>query len=294
MTNLQVREYLEGGGRTVLVPVGSTEDHGDHGPLWTDVYIPIEVCKRAARGARRARRAAGAVRARARPPRRERHRLRPPRDVHLAAARHLRLARRGGLRADRARQRPLRATRSAMQFAAARDPRPAATGNPRLPVPVLAGPAAGGGGAVPLGQRRAPRERGETSVVLAIDQDLVDMERVRDFVPSWRASRTIRSRCSTPYSSRRPARSGRSSRRAEASGATPSESTAEKGEQFLRWGAASVVDLVRDIEDVHDRIEPGYSVSAADARGHRRDPRRRLHGVGPRRRTTPRSATASA
>ena len=48
MTNLQVREYMEGGGRTVLVPVGSTEDHGDHGPLWTDVYIPLEVCKRAA------------------------------------------------------------------------------------------------------------------------------------------------------------------------------------------------------------------------------------------------------
>jgi creatinine amidohydrolase/Fe(II)-dependent formamide hydrolase-like protein len=27
--------------------VGSTEDHGDHGPLWTDVYIPLEVAKRA-------------------------------------------------------------------------------------------------------------------------------------------------------------------------------------------------------------------------------------------------------
>ena len=48
MTNLQVREYLEGGGRRVIVPVGSTEDHGDHGPLWTDVYIPLEVAKRAA------------------------------------------------------------------------------------------------------------------------------------------------------------------------------------------------------------------------------------------------------
>src|SRR5881628_3773489 len=48
MTNLQVREYLEGGGRMVIVPVGSTEDHGDHGPLWTDVYIPLEICRRAA------------------------------------------------------------------------------------------------------------------------------------------------------------------------------------------------------------------------------------------------------
>src|SRR5256885_5286801 len=48
MTNLQVREYLERGGRWVIVPVGSTEDHGDHGPLWTDVYIPLEIAKRAA------------------------------------------------------------------------------------------------------------------------------------------------------------------------------------------------------------------------------------------------------
>ena len=46
--NLQVREFLDGGGQMVIVPVGSTEDHGDHGPLWTDVYIPTEVAKAAA------------------------------------------------------------------------------------------------------------------------------------------------------------------------------------------------------------------------------------------------------
>src|SRR6266496_2317784 len=48
MTNLEVRNYLERDSRMVIVPVGSTEDHGDHGPLWTDVYIPLEVAKRAA------------------------------------------------------------------------------------------------------------------------------------------------------------------------------------------------------------------------------------------------------
>ena len=48
MTNLEVREYLERDSRMVIVPVGSTEDHGDHGPLWTDVYIPLAVAKRAA------------------------------------------------------------------------------------------------------------------------------------------------------------------------------------------------------------------------------------------------------
>ncbi len=48
MTNLEVRRFLEGGGRTVIVPVGSTEDHGDHGPLWTDVYIRLDVARRTA------------------------------------------------------------------------------------------------------------------------------------------------------------------------------------------------------------------------------------------------------
>ena len=39
----------------------------------------------------------------------------------------------------------------------------------------------------------------------------------------------------------------------------PSESTAEKGEQFLTWAATAVVNLVRDMDDVHDRLEPRYS-----------------------------------
>jgi hypothetical protein len=34
----------------------------------------------------------------------------------------------------------------------------------------------------------------------------------------------------------------------------PSESTAERGEEFLRWAATAVVNLVRDMDDVHDRI----------------------------------------
>lgn len=34
----------------------------------------------------------------------------------------------------------------------------------------------------------------------------------------------------------------------------PSTSTVEKGEQFLKWCRRAVVDLVRDMDDVHDRI----------------------------------------
>src|SRR5439155_23322018 len=44
----QVEAYLDGGGEYVLVPTGSTEQHGPHGPLSTDVIIPTEVCRRVA------------------------------------------------------------------------------------------------------------------------------------------------------------------------------------------------------------------------------------------------------
>jgi creatinine amidohydrolase len=48
LTLTQVDEYLDGGGDLVLVPTGSTEQHGPHSPLSTDVIIPTEVCRRVA------------------------------------------------------------------------------------------------------------------------------------------------------------------------------------------------------------------------------------------------------
>jgi creatinine amidohydrolase len=43
----QVEEYLERH-NLILVPTGSTEQHGPHSPLSTDVIIPTEVCRRVA------------------------------------------------------------------------------------------------------------------------------------------------------------------------------------------------------------------------------------------------------
>jgi creatinine amidohydrolase len=50
MTNLEVEAYLRERGdlATVIVPVGSTEQHGPHGPLASDVLIPVEVARRIA------------------------------------------------------------------------------------------------------------------------------------------------------------------------------------------------------------------------------------------------------
>jgi creatinine amidohydrolase/Fe(II)-dependent formamide hydrolase-like protein len=99
---------------------------------------------------------------------------------------------------------------------------------------------------------------GETSIVLAINEDLCDMERVRDFTPELPPLRT------SPFALLDPlflATPGSFWSLLEAGGGVwgaPSESTAEKGEQFLEWGATAVVNLVRDMEDVHDRLEPSY------------------------------------
>jgi creatinine amidohydrolase len=47
MTTLEVQAFLERH-HTVIVPTGATEQHGPHGPLLTDVLIPQEVARRAA------------------------------------------------------------------------------------------------------------------------------------------------------------------------------------------------------------------------------------------------------
>ena len=47
MTNRELEAFLATGD-TVIVPTGSTEQHGPHGPLLTDVLIPNEIARRVA------------------------------------------------------------------------------------------------------------------------------------------------------------------------------------------------------------------------------------------------------
>src|SRR5689334_20469219 len=48
MTSPEVEAFLAAGNDTVIVPTGSTEQHGPHGPLLTDVIVPNEVARRVA------------------------------------------------------------------------------------------------------------------------------------------------------------------------------------------------------------------------------------------------------
>jgi creatinine amidohydrolase len=47
MTNLEVEAFLQSH-HTVIVPTGATEQHGPHAPLATDVLIPTEIARRVA------------------------------------------------------------------------------------------------------------------------------------------------------------------------------------------------------------------------------------------------------
>ncbi|MFL5769971.1 MAG: creatininase family protein [Chloroflexota bacterium] len=49
MTSPEVEAFLAAGHDSVIVPTGSTEQHGPHGPLLTDVLVPNEVARRVAR-----------------------------------------------------------------------------------------------------------------------------------------------------------------------------------------------------------------------------------------------------
>jgi creatinine amidohydrolase len=50
MTNPEIEQHLaqRGDQSLVLIPIGSFEQHGPHGPVETDTFVPTEVCRRAA------------------------------------------------------------------------------------------------------------------------------------------------------------------------------------------------------------------------------------------------------
>jgi creatinine amidohydrolase len=253
MTNLQVREYLERGGNMVIVPVGSTEDHGDHGPLWTDVYIPTEVAKRAASelGAL----VAPPVGFGLAPDHRGAHGLIYVRlDTFISLIRDIcvTVAQSGFRRIVLLNGHYVNS--SALQYAAA-------DVYDQLPDDVRIYP-------FPYWQGLKPEEAeqylsgtvgihanvGETSAVLAINPELCDMERARDFFPDLGELRTSPLALIDPVFLATPGSFWSLLEEGGGVWGKPSESTAERGEEFLRWATTAVVNLVRDMEDVHDRI----------------------------------------
>jgi len=253
MTNLQVREYLEGGGRTVIVPVGSTEDHGDHGPLWTDVYIPLEV----------ARRAAHELEALVAPP--VGFGLAPDHRgasglVHLRLQTFVSLIRDVCMTLVQSGFRRIVLLNGhyvnswALQYAAA-DVYDELPGDVRIyPFPYWQGMKPEEAEQYLSGSAGIHANAGETSAVLAINPDLCDMERARDFSPDLGELRTNPFAIIDPVFLATPGSFWSLLEEGGGVWGRPSESTAERGEEFLQWATTAVVNLIRDMDDVHDRI----------------------------------------
>lgn len=260
MTNLEVREYLERGGRTVIVPVGSTEDHGDHGPLWTDVYIPIEVARRAAPEldalvgppvpfgiAHDHRGASGVVHVRL--------------DTFLALVRDVCLSLAGAGFRRIVLLNGHYCNSHALEFAVSQFHDQLPKGTRVYPFPYWAGLKPEQAEAYLSGSAGLHANVGETSIVLAIDERLCDMERVRDYTPDLSGLRTNPLALLDPLFLATPGSFWSLLEEGGGVWGAPSESTVEKGEQYLDWCRQSVVDMVRDMDDVHDRLEPSYSAT---------------------------------
>ncbi len=261
MTSREVRDYLERGGRTVLVPVGSTEDHGDHGPLWTDVYIPQEVAKHAAPEldalvgppipfgiAHDHRGAPGLIHLRLE----TFTALLQDVVVSLADGGFTRIVLLNGHYVNT----------WAMAYAVAQFADELSTDVRVYPFPYWQGLPAEQAGAYIGPDVGIHANVGETSVVMAIDENLVDMDQARDFMPDFGELRTHPFALLDPVFLATPGSFWSLLEEGGGVWGSPTESTAEKGDEFIRWCKDAVVNVVRDMDDVHDQIEPGYRASA--------------------------------
>jgi creatinine amidohydrolase len=243
MTTLEVEAFLEQH-QTVIVPIGSIEQHGPHGPLMTDVLVPQEV----------ARRIAPRVGALVAPP--VNYALSYP-HVGFTGVVHVRIPTFMALLED------LCASFAAIGFkrivflnghydntyAIAYA---CATASDRLPAGVRAFPVNYWDGmtAVEAAEFFDPAtglhaNRGETSAVLAIAPGLVDMERANvEFPPFPEVTSPAAVHTafffSSPGSVYRATRSG--------TWGDPRNSTAEFGERYLTVVAEATVRLLDDIE----------------------------------------------
>lgn len=249
LTNVELEEFLKGGAkRVVLIPVGATEQHGPHAPMGTDVFLPREVARRVAlaRG--------DALVAPAVP-----YGLSYPHegfvgefsfkiDTYMAVIRDL-----------------------AVSFGKAGFHRIVFLNGHFDNTYALAYACAQAAKDLPEGARAFPLNHwdgyrpeqmqefgmhaglGETSMVMAINPDLVDVEKLNVEHPKFPETKTNSPALHTAFFFSSPGSVFRITKSGTWGDATGS--TAEKGEQFLQWGTESVIALMEDLEKMFVETE---------------------------------------
>ena len=249
MTTLEVDAFLAGS-QTVIVPVGSTEQHGPHGPLLTDVLVPVEVARRIADRA-------GAVVA---PP--VNYALSYP-HVGFTGLVHIRVPTFMALIEDLCASLAAIGFRRIVFLNGHYDNTYAiayacANAAERLPAGTVAFPVNYWDGMTPAEsaeffgpENGLHANKGETAAVLAINPDLVDMDRANEEFPPFPETDSpapvhTAFFFSSPGSVHRATRSGTWG---DARAATP-----EFGERYLRVVADATVRILEDIARTHEAM----------------------------------------
>ena len=251
MTNLEVEAFLLEH-QTVIVPVGSLEQHGPHGPLASDVLIPVEVARRVAPRA-------GAIVAPS-----INYGLSYP-HVGFTGVVHLRIPTFMALVEDVAVALATVGFRRivflnghydntyAVAYACANAAARLAEGARAYPVNYWDGMTADEAAEFFDPSNGLHANKGETSAVLAINPDLVDMDRANAEMPPFppvTSGPAVHTAFffSTPGSVHRATHSG--------TWGDPRESSAEFGERYLEVVSAATLRLLDDIERTFAAMPP--------------------------------------
>jgi creatinine amidohydrolase len=250
MTNREVEEFLQAYD-TVIVPVGSTEQHGPHSPVGTDTLIPSEIARRVASQI-------GAV-------------VAPPISYGLSYP-HRGFTSAFDLSIDtfmdvvtdlcvcfaRAGFRRIVFLNGhydntfAIAYGCARAAEKLPPGARAFPINYWDGLPPERAVAYVGPDKGMHANEGEVSVVLAINPDLVDMDYANTEFPHFPPIKTGSGAIHTAFFLTAPGTVWRITE--SGTWGDASQATVEKGEQYLQWAVEAVLDLLEDIDVTFEKL----------------------------------------
>lgn len=246
LTNPELEEFLSRA-HTIIIPVGATEQHGPHAPLGTDVFLPREIARRVALRMGDALVAPALPYTLSYPHRGFVGEFSLPIDTFMAVIRDLAISfgKSGFKRILFLNGHYDNTYALAYGCAEAAD---------QLPEGARAFPLNHWDGLSPdeMEQFGMHAGLGETSMVMAINPDLVDRDKLNAEHPGFPETKTGSPALHTAFFFCNPGsvyRITESGTWGDATGSSP-----EKGEQFLEWGVRSVIDLLDDLEKTFQEL----------------------------------------
>ncbi len=244
-TNLEIEEFLKTH-RTVIIPVGATEQHGPHAPIGTDVFIPQEIARRVAERQGDALVAPPLHYCLSYPHRGFTSEFSLSIETFMAVVRDLALSfGAAGFKRIVFLNGHYDNT-YALAYACAQAAERLPAGAKAFPFNYWDGFTPAQAGAMTDGGKDMHAGAAETSMLLALDPALVDMARANKEYLSFPETVTKSPALHTAYYFSAPGSVFRSTKSGTWGDAT--KATAADGKRYLEWGVASVVNLLADLE----------------------------------------------